>query len=142
MRKVLLLCTALLCLSLWGIAQTDRAAAQANTSGQTAGAPAPNSTTSGNPAMTVDGCLNGSAGDYTLTDKASGTTYKLEGNTAKMAAHVGHEVQVTGTASGSGSSASSAANATASGNMSGMGGSQALTVSSFKHLAGSCPASR
>ncbi|HEY3929060.1 MAG TPA: hypothetical protein VGL89_11840 [Candidatus Koribacter sp.] len=139
MKKTILVLAALLCTSLWAFAQTDREAAQPNTSGQTAGAPAP-STTSGNSTMTVDGCLSGSAGTYTLKDKTTGTTYALSGNTSKLADHVGHEVQVTGTTSGSGSSASSAANEAASGNTSAMGGTQTITVSSFKHISTSCSA--
>ncbi len=43
--------------------------------------------------MTVKGCLSGSEGSYTLTDK-SGTTYMLSGDTAKLRGHVGHEVQI------------------------------------------------
>lgn len=129
MKRMFLLFAAMLCLSLWGVAQTSQDATQPN----------PSATSSGNASMTVDGCLGGSAGAYTITDKTSGTTYKLEGSTSKMAAHVGHEVQVTGTTSGgsSDSSASSASSASAMG-----GGSQTLTVTSFKHVAATCSASK
>src|SRR5689334_17788268 len=36
----------------------------------------------------VEGCLSGSDGKYTLTDK-QGTTYQLTGDTSKLAEHVG-----------------------------------------------------
>lgn len=137
-----LVLAALLCCGLWAFAQTDNQAAQPNMSGQTAGAPSATSTSSGNSTMTVDGCLSGSAGNYTLTDKTSGTTYTLAGDTSKLSDHVGHEVRVTGTMSGSGSSASSASNATASGNTSAMGGQQTITVRSMKHVAATCTASK
>lgn len=45
----------------------------------------------------VEGCLHSSNGNYTLTEK-SGTVYRLEGDTAKLAEHVGHEVEITGAA--------------------------------------------
>src|SRR4051794_265707 len=41
---------------------------------------------------TVQGCLNGSAGGFTLTDN-SGTAYQLAGDTAKLTDHVGHQVE-------------------------------------------------
>jgi hypothetical protein len=44
---------------------------------------------------TVEGCLQRSDGNYTLTDK-NGTTYQLQGATSKLEEHVGHEVQITG----------------------------------------------
>jgi len=77
----------------------------------------------------VEGCLQGSDGNFTLTD-ASGTTYQLQGDTAKLTDHVGHEVQITGsTSGGTGSTASSA----------GSGGSQpTLNVKSMKHISKTC----
>ena len=53
---------------------------------------------SGSGQTAVEGCLQGSNGSFTLTDKA-GTTYQLQGDTSKLAEHVGHEVQITGTTS-------------------------------------------
>jgi hypothetical protein len=46
----------------------------------------------------VQGCLQGSNGSFTLTDK-SGTTYEIQGDTSTLAEHLGHEVQITGTTS-------------------------------------------
>src|ERR1700681_536383 len=63
---------------------------------------------------TIEGCLAGSVGNYSLTDK-SGTTYQLTGDTAKLQAHVGHTVQVTGTPNAS----SGSATGSQSGSMSG-----------------------
>jgi hypothetical protein len=84
---------------------------------------------------TVEGCLAGSEGSYSLTDK-SGKTYQLTGNTAKMQAHVGHTVQVTGTAM---SGANSSSTASQSGSMSGSADAQqTLAVTSFKHVSSSC----
>lgn len=60
---------------------------QAGSSGQASNAPV------------TEGCLGGSAPNYTLTDKA-GTTYKLNippsADASKLASHVGESVQVLG----------------------------------------------
>jgi Protein of unknown function (DUF5818) len=76
--------------------------------------------------MTVEGCLSGSNGSFTLTDK-NGMAYQLTGDTAKLSEHVGHEVKITGTSSASGSSASTSS---ASG--------QTLQVTSMKHISKTC----
>ena len=47
------------------------------------------------PKTTIEGCLDGAIGHYTLTDRA-GTTYKLSGNAQQLNAHVGETMQVTG----------------------------------------------
>lgn len=52
-----------------------------------------------NSKTSIQGCLSGSAGNYTLTDQ-SGKTYKLEGETSKLSEHVGHDVELTGKESG------------------------------------------
>lgn len=77
--------------------------------------------------MTVEGCLSGSNGNFTLTDK-TGMSYQLTGDTAKLSEHVGHEVKVTGM---SGSSGSETAGGSA-------GAGQSFQVSSVKHVAKSC----
>ena len=46
--------------------------------------------------QTVQGCLQGTDHNFTLTD-SSGTTYQLEGDSGKVREHVGHEIQVSGT---------------------------------------------
>jgi len=78
---------------------------------------------------TVTGCLSGSNGNFTLTDK-HGKSYQLTGDTAKLTEHVGHEVRVTGTPSASG-----AAGTTTAG---GAGAEQALEVTSLKHISKTC----
>src|SRR6266571_3560620 len=67
---------------------------------------------------TVEGCLQGSDGNYTLTDN-SGTMYQLKGDTSKLSAHVGHEIPITGTPT--------------------TGAQQAtLTVQNMKHISKTC----
>lgn len=84
--------------------------------------------------VTVEGCLQGSTGSYTLTAD-NGTTYALTGNTDDLKAHVGHQVQITGKTSGaSTSSASSTSGATTSTTAS----TNTLDVQSMKHVATSC----
>ena len=87
---------------------------------------------SGSGQTTVQGCLQGSDGNYTLTDK-SGTTYQLQGDTSKLSAHVGHEVQITGSTT----SASSATSPT-TGTPAGATPQPTLTVQNMKHIAKTC----
>lgn len=111
-----LLLSIVLLSACWVVAQNST-----QTSGQ-------GSTTSGGE-TTVQGCLSGSNGNYMLTDK-NGTTYQLTGDTAKLSAHIGHEVKITGT---TGSSAASGAMGTQGSNA-----SQTLSVSSMKHISKTC----
>lgn len=76
----------------------------------------------------VEGCLQGEKGNFTLTD-AAGKIYQLEGDTAKLTDHVGHEVQITGS-SESGSSASTSTT----------GAHSMLQVQSVKHISKTCKA--
>jgi hypothetical protein len=82
---------------------------------------------------TVEGCLSGSSGSYTLSAK-NGTSYRLTGDTAKLSEHVGHEVKVTGTSS----AASPNAGGTATGTAGASSSSQTLEVSSVKHISKTC----
>ena len=122
MRQIFLLLSVLLLGLTWAVAQ--------DTTGQTG------SQTSAGGEMTVQGCLSGSSGSYTLTDK-HGMAYQLTGDTAKLSEHVGHEVKITGTSSSEASSAgassgtSSAAGSTAA--------QKTLQVSSVKHISKTCP---
>lgn len=136
MKRTVLAFAAVLCCSLWAFAQADT---QGYPSGQTAGAPA-GATSNGNATVTVDGCLSGSDGSYMLKDKASGMTYNLTGNTSKLGAHVGHEVQVTGTATSASPGTESSASATTPANASGATGENTLRVSSMKHISATCNA--
>jgi hypothetical protein len=74
----------------------------------------------------VQGCVGGAAGAYTLTD-ATGKTYQLAGDTSKLADHVGHQVQVSGSMEGGTAGAAAA------------GGQQTLTVKKVKMLSANCP---
>jgi Protein of unknown function (DUF5818) len=90
--------------------------------------------------QTVEGCLQGSNGNFTLTDN-SGTTYTLAGDTSKLTEHVGHEVRIKGTASGAAAGSSGAGAGSSSGASAGAGapgGGQTLTVESVKHVAKTC----
>ena len=82
--------------------------------------------------ITVQGCLQGSDGNYTLIDK-SGTTYQLQGDTSKLSAHVGHEVQITGATT----SASTATSPT-TGTPAGATQQPTLTVQNMKHISKTC----
>lgn len=77
--------------------------------------------------MKVQGCLSGSEGSFTLTDK-SGTTYQLTGNTTSLNAHVDHEIQVTGTTA---EAAASAVGSTP----------KSIEVTKFKEIASKCSSS-
>ncbi|PYX31356.1 MAG: hypothetical protein DMG80_10415 [Acidobacteria bacterium] len=120
MTRVLMFGTILLLSVTWLAAQQD----QANPSKAGSGSE-----------TTVQGCLQGSSGNFTLTDKA-GTAYQLSGDTSKLTEHVGHEVQIKGTTSASSTPADSS-----SSNPSGVsaGGSQtSLTVKDVKHISKTC----
>lgn len=131
MRKTLLLSLFLLC-AAWAFAQTypsqssspgSSQAGQSSTSTQT-------SSSSGNETK-VEGCLNGSSGNYTLTD-SSGKTWQISGDTAKLSDHVGHKVEITGTTSSSSSAATSP-----NGSSAGSGG-QTLNMTGMKHISSTC----
>jgi len=122
MKRIFLLASILVLSASWAVAQysstgtSEQSSAAANT-------------------KTVQGCLSGSEGSYSLTDQA-GTTYKLTGDTAKLQAHVGHTIHVTGTPS---SDMSSNGMGRQSGSMSESAESpQTLQVSSFKHISATC----
>jgi|SRR4051812_43939369 len=131
MRQLFLLLSVLLLGLSWAIAQdTTTQPNSAAGSGQM-------SQSSANGETTVQGCLSGSSGSYTLSDK-NGTTYQLTGDTAKLSDHVGHEVKVTGTSNSSASTTgSSGASGAASG---GTGSQQTLQVTSVKHVSKTCQA--
>jgi hypothetical protein len=99
MRKTLML----LSLGLLGAALA--LAQDAPTADQPATPPANNTDTSAS-AGSVQGCLSGSDGNYMLTQDGTGTTFKLMGDEIQLKKHVGHEVSITGQASGDTASAS------------------------------------
>ena len=81
---------------------------------------------------TVEGCLQGSGENYTLTDK-HGMEYQLQGDTSKLSAHAGHEVQITGTTKAAASNAPGSTMGTAGGTQQAM-----LMVEKVKHVSETC----
>lgn len=124
MRKTFMLAMVLLTSALWLQAQQSYPSSSGTQSSdqsmsQSSGQSMSNSTT-------VRGCLQGTNGSYTLTDE-KGMTYQLSGDTSKLAEHVGHEVQITGTTSAASQTGSSS-----------MGSQQTLEVKHMKHISKTC----
>lgn len=124
MARNLLLVVSLLLSAVWLQAQsqypeTESNQTEASTSGQT----------------TVQGCLQGSNGNYTLTDD-NGMTYQLQGDTSKLSAHVGNEMQITGSTTSASSTTSPA-----TGTPAGATQQPTLTVQKMKHIAETCKTS-
>src|SRR2546430_7546443 len=90
-------------------ADTNAASSQGTSSGQS---------TSGGNESPIEGCLSGSGGNFTLTDK-SGKSYQLQGDTSKLSDHVGQEVRVKGMQSGASASATSPSGESATASTSG-----------------------
>jgi hypothetical protein len=82
----------------------------------------------------VQGCLQNSNSSYTLTDTA-GNKYQLQGDTAKLAEHVGHEVQVTGTIT---QSSASSLTESPSGSTSSTSQRAMIQVQDLQHLDDTC----
>lgn len=130
MLRTMLLALTLLASAAWVQAQSQYP--QTNPTGTSA------ASTSGQ--TTVQGCLQESNGNYTLTSD-TGTSYQLSGDTSKLSKHVGHEVEITGaTSSGSSAAAppSSGTNPSASTSTGTSGTSQTLNVDNVKHISKSC----
>ena len=128
MRQVLL-CVSILLLGLtWGFAQTSGSSETTPSGSGQSGSSSQMGHSGSGGHMTVEGCLSGSSGSYTLTDK-QGNTYQLTGDTAKLSDHVGHEVKVMGTESGAGASASAGAGSSSSS----MGGGQSGSGGAMTH---------
>ena len=136
MRHVLMLVSILLLGLTWALAQDTTQGSTSPSSGTDPMNSGQNSQTSAGGETSVTGCLSGSNGSYTLTDK-HGMSYQLTGDTAKLADHVGHEVKITGTSSSSASSPSSGA---ASGTAGSTGAEKTLQVTSVKHISKTCQA--
>ena len=127
MRQMFLLFSVLLLGLSWAMAQNSTSPANSSTAaGQASHASASGQTS-------VEGCLSGSNGSYTLTDK-NGVTFQLTGDTAKLSEHVGHEVRITGKRN----SASSNAGGETASSAAGGAGSEGLEVSSVKHISKTC----
>jgi hypothetical protein len=120
MKRILLLGSILLLSAVGAFAQYDKQ---------------PDPSSPGTTMTTVEGCLASADGNYSLTDKF-GTTYQLAGDTAKLQAHVGHTIQITGSTSPNTQTTGDHA-----GSMSGAADArQMFTVTSFKHVSPHCNA--
>ena len=97
MRQFFLLLSVLLLGLTWSVAQnTDTSQSSTSTGAQQhSNMAGQNSRMASGGHVTVEGCLSGTGGNYSLTAK-NGMTYKLEGDATQLADHVGHEVKVTG----------------------------------------------
>lgn len=165
MRKTSLITAILLLSAVWAVAQTspssspqsttpDASSPQSTSPSSTSPSQQPSSSTTTQTTTTqttetssgnsIEGCLSGSAGNWTLTDQ-SGKTYQLSGDTSKLSDHVGHQIRVTGTdnsSSASNSSSPSSSNpssAGATGAGSSSGSQPTFTVQKVKMISSSCP---
>jgi Protein of unknown function (DUF5818) len=135
MPKTLMLAAVLLLSAAWLQAQQDPNAGSSPSSSSPSSSSQSDMSkgSSDTGGQSVEGCLQGSNGNFTLTDNA-GTTYTLAGDTSKLTEHVGHEVRIKGSTSGAGAGAGAGASAGAGA----AGGGQTLTVESVKHVAKTC----
>lgn len=144
MKKSLILSTFLLLCAVWVSAQTGSSSTQPSSQSPTSSQPSTSSQTSSSDSsgQTIEGCLGGAAGNFTLTS-SSGTTYQLAGDTSKLSDHVGQQVEITGTAAsgGAGTSPSSATSPSSSAGGS-MGGGQTINVTKVKKIASTCSTSK
>jgi len=128
MSKTLMLAAILLLSAAWVQAQEDHSKAGSDPQAGSSTSASQDSGKSDAGSQSVEGCLQGSNGSFTLTDQ-SGTTWQLAGDTSKLTEHVGHEVQIKGSTGGASPAGAGAGAA---------GGQQTLTVESVKHLAKTC----
>ena len=174
MRKTSLITAILLLSAVWAVAQTSPSSSPQSTTPDTSSQQptSPSSTspsqqpatpdtsststqttttqttqTSSNSNTSIEGCLSGSAGNWTLTDQ-SGKTWQLAGDTSKLSDHVGHQIRLMGTdnsssASGSSSpSSSSPSSAGATGAGSSSGTQPTFTVNKVKMISSTCSTSK
>lgn len=171
MRKTSLITAILLLSAVWAVAQTSPGSSpQSTTPGagsqqqptspsspsQQPAAPDASSTTtqttttqttqtSSDSGNSIEGCLNGSAGNWTLTDQ-SGKTYQLSGDTSKLSDHVGHQVRIMGTDNSSSASSSGSAGSSPSSSATGAGASSGsqptFTVNKVKMISSTCSTSK
>ena len=86
MKKIFSLVAAFLLSTAWVVAQDAEQAGSSTTTQMASSASE----------MTIEGCLAGSAGSFTLTDTA-GKSYQLQGDTSKLTDLVGKQVSMKGT---------------------------------------------
>jgi len=105
--KTLYLIALTLLLSVWVSAQTTSPAEQ-----QSHAVQAGSQTGADRGGDTIEGCLAGSSGNFTLTD-SSGKTYQLAGDTAQLNEHVGHTLRISGSQKSAGGDPPSGAGSSA-----------------------------
>ena len=89
----------------------------------------------------MEGCLNGSDGNYVLTQDSTGTVFKLAGNTDMLKEHVGHKVAITGQVVNDSGSAESSGDKTSPSQGSAQAnasGTSTFQVSDVKMISKSC----
>ncbi|HEX3091925.1 MAG TPA: hypothetical protein VHW72_04835 [Candidatus Angelobacter sp.] len=171
MRKSFLITAILLLSAAWAVAQTSPSTPQSTTPDTSSQQPTtPSSTspsqqpatpdtsstttqttttqttqTSSNSSTSIEGCLSGSAGNWTLTDQ-SGKTWQLAGDTSKLSDHVGHQVRLMGSDNSSSASGSSSSrpssSAGATGASSSSGTQSTFTVNKVKMISSTCSTSK
>ncbi len=164
MQRILLLAAILLLSATWMVAQSSSSSSSSpSSSSQTSGTSATpgttgqsgssssqsgmSSTSSTGSETSVQGCLTGSNGNYTLTDNA-GTAYQLTGDNSDLSKHVNEEVSVRGTQSGSASPSTSSSSASGSSNSTsptaGAAGvsAQSFSVTTVKKVSDTCTSSK
>ena|SRR6476620_8241628 len=164
MRKASLITAILLLSAVWAVAQTSPSSPQSTTPGTSSQQPtspstspsqqpsAPDTTstqttttqtkeTSTESGTGIEGCLSGSAGNFTLTDQ-SGKTWQLAGDTSKLSDHVGHQVRLTGTDTSASAAGGPSSGATATGAGAAAATQSTFNVTKVKMISSSCPTSK
>jgi len=144
MKKISLITVVLLLSAAWVVAQTSPSSpsTQSPSTTQSPSATSPTAQQPETPANTgneksgnaIEGCLGGSAGNFTLTE-ASGTTYQLSGDTSKLSEHVGHQVRIWGE---SGNSAAPSTGPSGAGASPAAAAQPTLNVKRVKMISSSC----
>ncbi len=147
MRNLLLSGLLLFVCATWVVAQTS-STSSTSPSGTSASSQASTSSSSGmgssGSSNSIQGCLSGSTGNYTLTDN-SGASYQLQGDDSQLSKHVGEEVQVKGSEGSASASSPSSSSPSSSASTSGTSGSSAaksFNVTSVKKISSTCTSSK
>lgn len=148
MTKVAVLISTLLLAACVAFAQSSGGYGSQDSS-QTMSSTANTQSSAGN--ETLRGCLSKQGSDYYLTTLgANQERYEITGNTAKLAAHVGHEISVTGNVENTGSTANpNTSQSSTMSNNKGMMGSNSgmmnapsagtIALEKFHHISATCP---
>ena len=141
MKRLLILSSIALLYASLGWAQDTPAQPQQPTAQTSDQSPATNSDNANANSGTIEGCLNGSDGNYVLTQDSTGTVFKLAGSTDMLKEHVGHKVAITGRVvsdSGSAGSSSDKTNPSSGSAQANASGTSTLQVSDVKMVSKSC----